>query len=253
MLGSADPGESERRTAQTVTVETLPVEATQFIGREAELAYLEQELSDHRLLTLTGVGGVGKTRLATRLALRTGPRLADTVCFVPLSPLHDPTLLGNVLLEELRLADNSNEAATDVVAQWLADKRVLLVLDTCEHLLDDCRRLVRKLLDVAPGLRVLATSRQPLGLADETRFMVAPLPVTTEGDEERPGDAVALFADRAALASPGFRLGPGERGVAEAVCRHLDGIPLAIELAAARLAELPWSGSAPCSATASTR
>lgn len=222
-----------------MTVETLPVEATQFIGREAELAYLEQELSDHRLLTLTGVGGVGKTRLAARLALRTGPRLADAVCFVPLSPLHDPTLLGNVLLEELRLADNSNEDATDVVAQWLADKRVLLVLDTCEHLLDDCGRLVRKLLDVAPGLRVLATSRQPLGLADENRFMVAPLPVTAEGDEERPGDAVALFADRAALASPGFRLGPGERGVAEAVCRHLDGIPLAIELAAARLSELP--------------
>ncbi|MEB8343562.1 ATP-binding protein [Streptomyces endophyticus] len=220
-------------------METLPVEATQFIGREAELAYLDQELSDHRLLTLTGVGGVGKTRLAARLALRTGPRLADAVCFVPLSPLHDPTLLGNVLLEELRLADNSNEDATDVVAQWLADKRVLLVLDTCEHLLDDCGRLVRKLLDVAPGLRVLATSRQPLGLADEHRFMVAPLPVTAEGDEGRPGDAVALFADRAALASPSFRLGPAERGVAEAVCRHLDGIPLAIELAAARLAEIP--------------
>ncbi|MFZ3570660.1 ATP-binding protein [Streptomyces sp. BH097] len=222
-----------------MTVETLPVEATPFIGREAELAYLEQELSDHRLLTLTGVGGVGKTRLAARLALRTGPRLADAVCFVPLSPLHDPTLLGNVLLEELRLADNSNEDATDVVAQWLADKRVLLVLDTCEHLLEECGRLVRKLLDVAPGLRVLATSRQPLGLADEHRFMVAPLPVTAEGDAGRPGDAVALFADRAALAAPGFRLGPGERDVAEAVCRHLDGIPLAIELAAARLAELP--------------
>ncbi|MFD7293349.1 ATP-binding protein [Streptomyces sp. NPDC059897] len=222
-----------------MTVENLPVEATQFIGREAELAYLEQELSDHRLLTLTGVGGVGKTRLAARLALRTGPRLADAVCFVPLSPLRDPTLLGNVLLEELRLADNSNEDATDVVAQWLADKRVLLVLDTCEHLLADCGRLIRKLLDVAPGLRVLATSRQPLGIEDEHRFTVAPLPVTAEGDAGRPGDAVALFADRAALAAPGFRLGPAERDVAEAVCRHLDGIPLAIELAAARLTELP--------------
>ncbi|MGP3772071.1 ATP-binding protein [Streptomyces sp. SDT5-1] len=220
-------------------METLPVEVTRFIGREAELGYLEQELSDHRLLTLTGVGGVGKTRLAARLALRAGPRVADSVCFVPLSPLRDPTLLGNVLLEELRLADNSNEDAVDVVAQWLADKRVLLVLDTCEHLLDDCAGLVRRLLDGAPGLRVLATSRQPLGLADEHRFAVAPLPVTADGDEGRPGDAVALFADRAALASPGFRLGAGERAVVEAVCRHLDGIPLAIELAAARLSELP--------------
>ncbi|MFI5660478.1 ATP-binding protein [Streptomyces sp. NPDC051684] len=220
-------------------MESLPVEGTQFIGRQAELDYLEQELRDHRLLTLTGVGGVGKTRLAARLALRTGPHVADTVCFVPLSPLHDPTLLGNVLLEELRLADNSNEDAADVVAHWLTDKRVLLILDTCEHLLDDCARLVRKLLDIAPELRVLATSRQPLGLADEHRFMVAPLPVTADGDPGRPGDSVALFADRAALASPAFRLGPGERITAEAVCRRLDGIPLAIELAAARLAELP--------------
>ncbi|WP_306321708.1 MULTISPECIES: AAA family ATPase [unclassified Streptomyces] len=219
-------------------MESLPVEVTQFIGRQAELTYLEQELTDHRLLTLTGVGGVGKTRLAARLAQRAGARVADTVCFVPLSPLRDPTLLGNVLLEELRLADNSNEAAEDVIAQWLADKRVLLVLDTCEHLIGDCARLARRLLDAAPELRILATSRQPLGLADEHRFAVAPLPLTA-GDDGRPGDAVALFADRAALASPAFALGTGERAVAEGVCRRLDGIPLAIELAAARLAELP--------------
>ncbi|MFI6872685.1 ATP-binding protein [Streptomyces sp. NPDC050400] len=218
------------------------METTRFIGREAELVYLAGELADARLLTLTGVGGVGKTRLAARLTRSAAPDLADVVCFVPLSPLRDPALLGNVLLEDLRLADQSLLPAEDVVAQWLADKRALLVLDTCEHLVAGCARVVAKLLAAAPGLRVLATSRQPLGLAEERCFEVAPLPVTGGPGGRaggRPGDAVALFADRAALASGAFRLGPEESVVAAAVCRRLDGIPLAIELAAARLSELP--------------
>ncbi|MBO1336932.1 hypothetical protein [Streptomyces sp. VRA16 Mangrove soil] len=220
-------------------MEGLPVETTEFIGRTTEIAFLDQELADQRLLTLTGVGGVGKTRLAVQLARRAGPDVADVVCFVPLSPLRDPALLGNVLLEELRLADQSLDPAEDVVARWLADKRALLVLDTCEHLVEGCARLVAKLLAAAPELRVLATSRQALGLDEERCFEVAPLPVEPARRDGRPGDAVALFADRAATATGTFRLGPAERVVAEAVCRHLDGIPLAVELAAARLAELP--------------
>ncbi|MFJ9084866.1 ATP-binding protein [Streptomyces sp. NPDC102384] len=220
----------------------LPVETTSFVGRVRELGEIEKALADSRLVTLTGVGGVGKSRLAARAAARVAPALADGARFVALAPLRDASLLGHVLLEDLRLADQHSRSPEELVAEWLADKELLLVLDSCEHLVEACSRLVRTLLNAAPGVRILTTSRQGLAVPGELGFAVDPLPVpepTTDGDAPAAGDAVALFAERAAEAVPDFNLVGTDRMAAAAVCRRLDGIPLAVELAAAQLAELP--------------
>ncbi|WP_306321712.1 MULTISPECIES: hypothetical protein [unclassified Streptomyces] len=223
----------------------LPEETTSFVGRVHELAVIEAMLGVHRLVTLTGVGGVGKSRLALRAADRVAASLADGARFVPLAPLREPALLWHVLLEDLGLADPSPRTPEAMVAEWLADKELLVVLDSCEHLTGPCARMVRQLLDAAPGLRILATGRQPLDVVDERPFAVAPLPVPEPPRAPGgpvacvPGDAVELFAERAAARVPGFALTEGEIVAAAAVCRRLDGIPLAVELAAAQLAELP--------------
>ncbi|MGY0486654.1 ATP-binding protein [Streptomyces sp. WG-D5] len=225
------------------TRKTLPAERTSLVGRVHELAALEAMLAQHRLVTLTGVGGVGKSRLALRAAERAA--LADGARFVPLAPLREPALLWHVVLEELGLADPSPRKPESVVAEWLAGKELLLVLDSCEHLAERCARMAVQLLEAAPGLRILATSRQPLDVVDERMFAVAPLPVPepprSPGEPVAcvPGDAVELFAERAAARVPGFTLTEEERVEAAAVCRRLDGIPLAVELAAAHLADLP--------------
>ncbi|MEB3964524.1 hypothetical protein OKJ48_30475 [Streptomyces kunmingensis] len=224
-------------------MENFPAETTSFIGRDKELGLLDAALTRHRLITLTGVGGVGKSRLAARAARRAAPLFGDGARLVPLSPLREPSLLGHVIFEELRLLDQSARPPEELIAEWLATRDVLLVLDTCEHLIGECARLASRLLDAAPGLRILATSREPLGVPGEWRLEVEPLPVTAEAapsakSETAGGDAVALFADRAASAVDGFRLGGADRESAVAVCRRLDGIPLAIELAAAQLPEL---------------
>ncbi|MFD4479709.1 ATP-binding protein [Streptomyces sp. NPDC058471] len=226
----------------------LPSETTSFIGRTAELSAIEVLLGESRLVTLTGVGGVGKSRLALRAARRAERVFAHGARLIQLAPLREASLLGAVLLEELCLADQSTRPAEDVVAEWLADKQLLLVLDSCEHLVEACARLVRTLLDAAPRLRVLVTSRQPLGLPGERSLEVCPLPVPpplTEGNAAPEySDALALFADRAATSTAAaasdsaYEPGAAGQASAAAVCRRLDGIPLAIELAAAQLGEL---------------
>ncbi|MCF3121180.1 regulator [Streptomyces arenae] len=217
----------------------LPNETTSFIGRTVELQAVERLLAADRLVTLTGVGGVGKSRLALRAARRAERHLPDGAHLVQLAPLRDPSLLGNVLLEELGLVDRATGAAEELVAQWLADKRLLLVLDSCEHLVTACARMARLLLDAAPGVRILVTSRQPLGVLGERCFEVDPLPVAhpPTGADAAAGhdDALTLFAERAAASAPGLALDGARRASAAAVCHRLDGIPLAIELAAARL------------------
>ncbi|MGW2056379.1 ATP-binding protein [Streptomyces sp. NPDC001840] len=204
----------------------LPAELNRFVGREEELSGLAQHLDRSRLVTVVGVGGVGKTRLALRAAEGLKKRYCDGVRLAELGALRDPELLEHSLAEALGLTDQSGRPPRRVLIEHLAGRRVLLVLDGVEQLVDACAELVRELLRRAPELRVLATGRRPLRIDGELVFALAPMPEP---------DAVLLFTDRAAAGSPGFRpTGPREAAVRE-LCRRLDGIPLAVELAAGRL------------------
>lgn len=204
---------------------------TSFVGRQAELADVEDLLRRFRLVTLTGVGGVGKTRLALRVAARVRSAFPDGVWPVQLSPLQDPELLGHTIAEALGVVDHVLRPQAEVLAEYLADRRLLLILDTCEHLIDACASLVEELLKAAPGLRVLATSRQQLDVPVERVRMLAPLPSS---------EAVALFKERAASV-PGYRQAGKDHDLAATLCRQLDGLPLAIELAAVQLGSMSLS------------
>ncbi|TXL86043.1 regulator [Streptomyces sp. IB2014 016-6] len=216
----------------------LPAELNRFVGRTDELAELTRLLTEFRLITLVGVGGVGKTRLAVRAAAQAlttpGPedlekRYFDGVWLAELSPIRDPGLLDHALVDALRITDHSGRPPREVLRGHLADRRLLLVLDGFEQLVDPCAELVRDLLRRCPGLRVLAVGRRPLRLEGERAFPLAPL------DE---ADAARLFADRAAdILAGSCPLNEHGDAVRE-LCRWLDGIPLALELAAARLRTL---------------
>ncbi|MGW6783766.1 MULTISPECIES: ATP-binding protein [unclassified Streptomyces] len=211
----------------------LPPEPASFIGREAELHLLGQLLRERRLITLTGVGGVGKTRLALRAAADARQARPDGVWWVDLSPLRDPALLTTTTAHTVGLVDHSPRPLDEELCAWMADKELLLVLDTCEHLVADCRHLAGELLQSAPGLTILITSREPLRCAIEEVVEVRPLPC--EGPDS---DALALFRARALTAAPhaaAVFADPERTAVAAEVCRRLDGIPLALELAGARL------------------
>ncbi len=224
----------------------LPPETRSFVGRRAELARLHAALDPAvgpaRLVSVVGVGGVGKTRLALRAAAEVQAAYPNGVWLAELSPLHTAGLVDLAVMETLRLADQSTRPVIDVITEWAHGKRLLIVLDSCEHLLADCARLAAALLSRLPGLRVLVTSRERLALPGEDVLHLEPLPVDGRpGAHAAPGagDAVALFAARAAAAGrPLHDDDSAARATAVAVCRRLDGIPLALELAAARLAEL---------------
>lgn len=192
-----------------------------------------------RLVTLTGPGGVGKTRLAWRLAARAERAFPDGVRLVHLSDLHDPALVLTAAAEALGLPDPlPARAPLDAIVRHVRDRRLLLVLDNCEHLLPACADLVAALLHGTTGVRILATSRHRLALTEEHLLEVRPLPVPDpDGDLSDPAahPALALFADRAAAVVPGFTLSPANRASVARLCRRLDGLPLAIELAAVRL------------------
>ncbi|MEV7414137.1 NB-ARC domain-containing protein [Streptomyces sp. NPDC089919] len=211
----------------------LPPESASFVGRGAELAQLASHLETYRLITLTGVGGVGKSRLALRAARAARAGRPDGVWWVELSPLRDPGLLSATVAHAFGLAEQPGRSPDENLCAWLSDKKLLLVLDTCEHLVEACRHLVAELLQSAPGLTVLVTSRQPLACHGERVSEVRPLPV--DGPDS---DALALFRERAlaatAHAADAFA-DPVRRRTALEVCRRLDGIPLALELAGARM------------------
>ncbi|WP_189552797.1 ATP-binding protein [Streptomyces lavendofoliae] len=212
----------------------LPAELNRFVGRDDEMRELRGLLTRFRLVTVVGVGGVGKSRLVLRAAATTEKRYCDGVRLAELAPLRDSGLLEQAVLDALGLTDHTRRSPREVLAEHLAGRRMLLVLDGFEHLVDECADLVRELLRRSPGLTVLAAARCPLRLDGEAVLPLAPLP-----DD----DAVRLFTDRAAAVLPGARTpdgGPAEGGPADdasvrELCRRLDGIPLALELAAGRL------------------
>ena len=229
--------------SRTRLASRLPAELTSFVGRRREVAEARRLLSAGRLLTVTGVGGVGKTRLALRVADQVRRAFPDGVCLVELAAVHDPALLPQTVSRQLGLRDASTEP-TARFAEYLEDKRLLLVLDNCEHLVEACAMLAGKLLAAAPGLRILATSRHVLGVEGEQILSITPLPVPeinnaggSSGGVVR-YDAVTLMVDRAGAVVPGFALDDSNRDQVVRICQRLDGIPLAIELAAVRLRAL---------------
>ncbi|MEU2255003.1 protein kinase [Nocardia xishanensis] len=217
-----------------------PVELTSFVGRRAEVSEIKSLLSASRFVTLAGIGGVGKTRLALRAASTVRSGFADGVWVVELADLRDPALLVDVVATSLGLRDDSARPMQEVLAEFLRSREALLVLDNGEQVVDALAGLVEALLLACPSLRILVTSREPLNIAGEAVMRVLPLSVPRSGGEPTLRglpryDAVTLFADRAAAVVPGFEVTEDNKAAVAGICSRLDGLPLAIELAAARM------------------
>ncbi|HTP14516.1 MAG TPA: LuxR C-terminal-related transcriptional regulator [Streptosporangiaceae bacterium] len=227
-----------------VGIGNLPAEPNSFVGRERDLGELSRLLTDVRALTLCGPGGIGKTRLALRIAGQLAPGYPDGAWLVELADTTDPGMLVQRVAATLGIREELDRLLADTLADALRQRRALLILDTCEHLVDGCAALVVQLLAACPELRMIATSREPLRVRGETAWRVPPLelpgmPGRGPDREELPGqEAVRLFAERAAAARPGFVLGAENIAAVAQICRTLDGMPLAIELAAARVRAL---------------
>lgn len=224
-------------------VHNLPAELTSFVGRRRELLELPSLLTSSRLVTLTGAGGVGKTRLAVRLAWDLVNQFPDGVWLIDLAPLSVPDLVAQTIATAVGVREGSQRSAREVLLETLRHRTLLLVLDTCEHLIASCAELVEVLLRGAPALRIVATSREALGVSGEIVCRVPSLslpealtavPFSALVDSE----ATQLFIERARAVDPAFTPTPDNADAIVRVCRRLDGIPLAIELAAARVAVL---------------
>jgi predicted ATPase/DNA-binding CsgD family transcriptional regulator len=227
----------------TTTRGNLPAELTSFIGRRRHVQEVKAALTAARLVTLVGPGGVGKTRLALRSAADLRRGIADGVWLVELAGLLDAELVTKAVMTSLGLRDESSRWPVSRLIEYVAAKRLLLVLDNCEHLLDACAVLADALLRESPGLRILATSRQPLGVTGETVIQVDPLSVPDADQDVSPeriaqSEAVALLVERAREAGAAFEVTPDNQAMVVELARRLDGIPLAIELAAVRLRTL---------------
>ena len=225
------------------TPNNLPQQATSFIGREGELAALKRLLTKTRLLTLTGAGGCGKTRLSLQVAADSLERFPDGAWFVELAPLSDPSRVPQAVSTVLGLKEEPGKPITQTLTEHLKDKRLLVVLDNCEHLLDVCARLAYSLMRQCPDVKILASSREALGIGGEQAYRV---PSMSLPDSKQPNtrssvaqfEAVRLFTERALLARADFQVTDQNAGRLASICYRLDGIPLAIELAAARVRSL---------------
>jgi predicted ATPase/DNA-binding CsgD family transcriptional regulator len=216
----------------------LPQEQNSFVGREHELGQLRQLLDDTRALTLCGTGGIGKTRLALQVLAAVADEFPDGAWLVELGDLQQPDLVVSRVAAAVGVGEEPGRPLLDTLADALRPRRLLLALDNCEHLIDACARVCQRLLASSPGLRLIATSREPLRVAAETVWQVHPLSVAPDGAALTPEDAlryeaIRLFAARATASLPGFAVGPANSAAVAALCRALDGVPLAIELAAA--------------------
>src|SRR3984885_4350093 len=214
------------RVSKPAVSRHLPTSITSFVGRQAELAQVRELLKDSRLVTLTGAGGAGKTRLAVKLA----EEFSDGVCYVDLAPITDSDLIPSTAARAFGLPDQPGRSTTDTMARFIADRPLLIVLDNCEHLLDASAALAVALLKACPRLTLLATSREPIGVAGEVSWRLPSLSLSDE--------AIELFGDRARHARADFMVTDDNVAVLSEICRRLDGLPLAIELAAARVRAL---------------
>jgi len=240
--GNAGADAVATKPASVVPMTNLPEPLSELIGRDDEIGEALNLAAAHRLVTLTGAGGIGKTRIALALARELLPHFADGVWLAEFSPLSDPGLVPATVAAALGLEPGGGEISVQRVAQMLTGRRLLLVLDTCEHVIDGTAALAEAVLRAGSTVHILATSREPLQVEGEWIFPVPPLAVPVENadsqDDPLQYGAVRLFIERARAALPHFA--PDRRDVAliAAICRRVDGIPLAIELAASRVAML---------------
>ena len=252
----------------------LPVQLTSFVGRERELLELRQLLPTTRLLTLTGSGGVGKTRLSLQLAREVLPDYADGVWLIELAPLAASALIPQTIAAAFGLREQPGQPVTDMLREHLRLRSALLVIDNCEHLIAETAAVVDVLLRAAPHVRIVASSREALGIAGELSWRVPSLEIPRErpklqapmlvGNQQSAINnqqsemlsyaAVRLFVERASFANAAFHLTVANADAVTQICRRLDGIPLAIELAAARVKALPveqvgggWTTASGCS------
>jgi len=218
------------RAPKIAVAHNFPMLLTSFVGRGAEKTELREILAQHRLVTLTGAGGVGKTRLAVQIAAMMEGQFGHGLWYVDLSPITDPDVVPVAAARALGLPDQPGRSTIDTLTRFIGEHQMLVVLDNCEHLLDACAALVVALLGACPGLTLLTTSREPIGVAGEVTWRVPSLSLADE--------AVELFSDRARRVRPDFRLADHNAAAVTEICRRLDGLPLAIELAAARVRAL---------------
>jgi predicted ATPase/class 3 adenylate cyclase len=225
------------------TPNNLPQQVTSFIGRDRELSETKALLGTTRLLTLLGIGGLGKTRLSLQAAVDVMDDYPDGVWFVELAPLTDPQLVPQAVASVLGVKEEAGRPVLEALMTYGRDRRCLIVLDNCEHLVGACANLAQELLQSGPHLKILASSREPLHTPGETTYHVLPLAIPSEQEAFTPEalsryEAVRLFVDRANAAQPAFRITLQNAQAVAQICHRLDGIPLALELAAARVRAL---------------
>jgi predicted ATPase len=218
----------------------LPAQMTSFIGRHAEIADIRSVLRKQRLVTLTGSGGAGKTRLSLEVAASSMNEFPAGAWLIELAPVADPALVAHTMLSVLNLREERQRTALETLIDYLRPKTILLVLDNCEHLIDACAQICDALLLACPSLHILATSRESLGIAGELGYRIpsldVPDPTQLPAREElEKVDSIRLFVERAVTAKPGFVLTEDNASFIARICSRLDGIPLAIELAASRV------------------
>ena len=222
-------------TAGAATFQHMPSIDTSFVGRDAELTSVVKLLGDERLITITGVGGAGKTRFAMQAAARAVERFPGGIWFVDLTPVPDGERLPLAVAASLGIAEQAGLGIAETVVEGLGDARRLLILDNCEHVIEPCARFAEALLEGARGLSILATSREPLRLSSEVLWRLAPLDVPAGAGADSLSDAVRLLLDRAGRVRPGRAWTDADLAAMARICHRLDGLPLAIEMAAARL------------------
>jgi predicted ATPase/class 3 adenylate cyclase len=221
----------------------LPAQTSSFIGREMEMAEIKKAVSEHRLVTLTGSGGTGKTRLSLQVGADLLDQFPDGVWFIELAPLTNPDLIPQTVLSVFGIGEASGKTAAETLYDHARNKKLLLVLDNCEHLIEACAVLAAELLSRSPGLKILASSREALGVKGEMAWHVPSLTLPdvkklSPADELVQFESVRLFVERATLVHPHFQLTEGNASFIAQICSRLDGIPLALELAAARVKTL---------------